>query len=118
MKRPIKPAAGLQFCRLTCLDDDAVHENSYAICQLGRGRTVGNDEDRAPPHKALERLEQDLLRLEIDGRGRLVQDQDRRVFQESSSDRNALTLTTRQRYSSLADIAVIAVGKIEDELVG
>ena len=43
------------------------------------------------------------LRLAVEARGRLVQDQDRRIGQEGARDRHPLALAARQLDAALAD---------------
>ena len=49
------------------------------------------------------------LDLGIEGRGRLVQHQDRRVLQDHPGQRDPLTLPARKFYPALADMRVVAV---------
>src|SRR5262249_57013858 len=62
-----------------------------------------NDEDRATPRETLDGRVNQLLRLAINRRGRLVQYQDRRVAQEYASQSQALALTARQAFTAGAD---------------
>ena len=43
------------------------------------------------------------LGLHVEGAGRLVEDQDRRVLQDGAGDGEALALAARQRCAALAD---------------
>ena len=64
---------------------------------------------RAPP---------DLrLRRGVDGRRRVVEDEDARVDQERTGDRDALSLAARERDPALADDGLVAVRELLDELV-
>ena len=46
------------------------------------------------------------LGLEVDGAGGLVEDQDRRVLQESARERHALPLASGEGHAALADLRV------------
>ena len=53
----------------------------------------------------------------VDRGGRVVEDQDPRVDDERTRDRDALPLAARERDPALADDRVVAVGQRLDELV-
>src|SRR5204863_2123098 len=53
----------------------------------------------------------------IERRGRIVEDQDARVLDQRTSDRDALPLPTRQRQPALADERLVSVGQRRDEVV-
>ena len=54
---------------------------------------------------------------DVDGARRLVEDQDRGVLQERSSERDPLALAAREAHSALADRGVVAVRQRDDEVV-
>ncbi len=58
------------------------------------------------------------LAFGVERRGRLVEQQDRRVAQDGAGNRDALALAAGQRHAALADLAVIALFELQDELVG
>ncbi len=64
---------------------------------------MGDHECRAIFHQALQRRLDDALGFRIEGRGRLVENQDRRIFEQGASDRDALTLPTREQHAAIAD---------------
>ena len=49
------------------------------------------------------------LRFGVERRGRLVEDQDRRVADDGAGDADALPLAARQRHAALADHGVVAL---------
>ena len=57
------------------------------------------------------------LGLGVERRGRLVEDQDRRVLEEHARDRQALLLAARELDAALADDGVEAVRQGGDEVV-
>ena len=67
------------------------HEDQIGI---GDGRqAMGDDEGGAALAERIERLLDAALGFGVEGAGCLVQDQDRRVLQNGTGDRKALTLT-------------------------
>jgi hypothetical protein len=50
--------------------------------------------------------------------GGFIKDQDRRVFQESTSQGNALTLAAGETHASFPNQRLIALGKSADKFVG
>src|ERR1041384_1377732 len=57
--------------------------------------TMRDEERRSPFHQAVHRSEDDGFGPCIDGAGRLVEDQDRRVLEEGACQRHALPLPAR-----------------------
>ena len=55
------------------------------------------------------------LRLGVDGRHRVVQDEDARAGDERPRERDALALTAGEIDAALADQRVVAVGQVRDE---
>jgi len=64
---------------------------------------VGHDERRAPLHEQLQGSLDAALRLGVEGRGGLVEDQDGGVLEEGARDRDPLALTAGQTCAALAD---------------
>ena len=58
-----------------------------------------------------------LFGVSVDGRQRIVQDQDPRIDGDGTGERRALLLATRKRDAALADDRFVAVGKVGDILV-
>src|SRR5687768_16174935 len=75
-------------------------------------------ERRTPFDETLQRLLDRLLSLGVHRRSRLVQDQDARVTQDRTRDRNALLLADAQAAALLANGRVVTVRLANDELVG
>ena len=70
-----------------------------------------NDEDGASRHETFERLLDGPLALGVERGGRLVEDEDRGVLQQSARDREALALATREAGAGLSHPRVDSVGK-------
>ncbi len=85
------------------LDDGAgVHHQNAVGLQNGR-EPMGDDETGAPRHDAAQRLLHQRLVPRVERRGRLVEQQDRRVGENSAGDGEALALAARKRDAALAD---------------
>ena len=74
------------------------------------GREPVRDHQRgAALHQPLERRLHQRLALGVERRGRLVEQQERRVAQDRARDRDALALAAGQRHAALADRRVVAL---------
>ena len=58
------------------------------------------------------------LGVQVDVRGRLVEDEDPRVGDERAGERDELALAGRELDAALADLGVQAVGEAADEVLG
>ena len=58
------------------------------------------------------------LGLDVDVRGRLVEHEDARVGDQCAGERDQLALAGRQLHAALADLGVVAVLELVDEVVG
>ena len=68
------------------------------------GQAVGDGEGGAAVRELFKRLLHQAFAFVVQGAGRLVQDQDRWVFEEHAGDGNALLLAAGQLYAALAHI--------------
>ena len=100
------------------LDQPPVDHADDDVAVSHRRQAMGDDENRAVlhdlPHIALD----DPFALIIEGRGRLVEDQDRRIGRKRAGDGDALALAAGEVGPALLDHRVIAQRKLADELVG
>ena len=90
------------------LDDPALFDGDDAV-GVSQGReTVGDQDHRAiladAAHVGLDRR----LALVVQGRGRLVEDKDARIADQSSGDGDTLTLPAAQRGAPFADDGAVA----------
>lgn len=83
------------------LHDAAGINHIDAVGMEHRGKTMGDDEARAPDHQIVERRLHDLFALRIKCGGRLVEDEDARILQDGACDGNALALTARDTDAAL-----------------
>ena len=91
-------------------------EDQDAVGVADRGEPVGDHEGRAPAHDLVEGGLQLAFGRRVEGRRRLVENQDRRVLEERAGDGQALALAARERAAALADDGVEAVRLAGDEL--
>src|SRR5690606_4512087 len=79
---------------------------------------VGDEERRPSFHEDVEGLDDLVFGLDVDGAGRLVEDEDRRVLEEGAGEGDALALAAGELHPSLADEGVVPLGELDDEVVG
>src|SRR4051794_20159307 len=92
-----QPRMGAALC------DDATVEHDDLVGPDHGGEAVRDHERGAPPADAVERVLDLFLREGVERRGRLVEHQDRRAFQNRARDGDALLLAARQLQAALAD---------------
>src|SRR5437868_6688343 len=80
--------------------------------------TSGVDERRATGHEPVERFLDQPLAFGVERRGRLVEQQDRRLAQQGAGDGDALALATREARAVLAEEGVEALGQFAQEALG
>ena len=95
------------------LDDRAAVHHEDLVGVMDRRQPVRDHERRAAGHQPIQRLEDHRLRPRIDRRGRLVEDENRRVLQERPGDADALALAAGQPDAALADRRLVAPGSRE-----
>ena len=85
----VEPAVGEQAVVGALLDDAALIHDQDAVGGADRGEAVGDDEGGAPLHQPVEGLLHLALALGVERRGRLVEEQDRRVLEDRARDGDA-----------------------------
>ena len=99
------------------LEQASVVQNVDHI-RISDGReTVCNDDRRAVFRKLIECLLYFLLRLGIKGRCRFIKNDDRRILEEDASDGDTLLLPAGKLHAALADLRLIAIRKLSDEII-
>src|SRR4029079_8976746 len=103
LERPhsgVRAAGGQQFGMVAALSDASVLELQYLIGADDRRQPMRDGQRRASGRNLLElRLDQ-LFRLGIERRGRLVEDQDARVFEDRAANRDTLLFAARKLEAS------------------
>src|SRR6516225_9374821 len=88
----IEPVAGQQFAMGAGLDEPATVEHGEPVDVAHGRQPMGDDDGRAVAHQRVEGGAHLRLADRVEVRGRLVEDQGWRVFQESAGYRDALAL--------------------------
>ena len=96
---------------VAALDDEAVVEDDDLVGMDDRRQAVGDDQRRAVGGDAVERRLDLALGVDVEGRGRLVEDQDRRRLEHGAGDGDALLLAAGELQAALADLGLVAVGQ-------
>ena len=95
-----------------------VAENQDAGGLTDGGEPVRDDESGAAFHHFVERQIEPRLGHRIERAGRLVEDQDRRIFEQSARHREPLPLAAGQEPAALADPRFKPIGIAIDEIGG
>ena len=77
----------------TLLHDLTTLDDTDKVSMDDGREAVSDDDRRAPRHQTIERTLHEALTLRIESRGRLVEDQDWRIFHDGPSDSDALALS-------------------------
>mmetsp|Transcript_46441 Transcript_46441/g.132386 ORF Transcript_46441/g.132386 Transcript_46441/m.132386 type:complete len:242 (+) Transcript_46441:2140-2865(+) len=105
-----------QLRRGARLDDaSAVHDDDLSCLQDG-GQAMRDDHGRPPLHDALQGLLHLTLRLRIEGAGRLVHQQDRRVLEHRPRDRDPLLLAPGEGPPELRDLRLQSLRQVGRKL--
>ena len=84
----------------------AVVQDEYLVGALDGREAVRDDDGGAVAQHALDGLLDELLGLGIDGAGRLVEDEERRVKGECACERDELLLPDRESRAALAHLGL------------
>lgn len=98
----IETAFGLQLCMGALLHQATALHHPNHISTLHCGQTMRNHQGGATDHGLVQSGLHHLLALRVERTGGLVQQQEWRVFQNGSRNRNALALTARQTHTPIA----------------
>src|SRR4051794_22277315 len=99
-----------------CHDPAAIHYDD-AIGIADGGEAVGDDERRTAFAEPGETREHFTLAQRVEGRRRLVEDQDRGVLEKRARHAEPLPLAARHRRTGSAELGRIATVQLDDELV-
>src|SRR5882762_10884262 len=113
----IDAAGGQQFVVGALLRDTAILQDDDLVGIADGAQAVSNGDDGAPLHEAFERLHHQPLRLGVERRSGLVEDEDGRVADDRARDADALPLATGERLASFAQQGVVTLGHPDDEPV-
>mmetsp|Transcript_24158 Transcript_24158/g.71881 ORF Transcript_24158/g.71881 Transcript_24158/m.71881 type:complete len:353 (+) Transcript_24158:643-1701(+) len=113
--------AGRRNQSLVCppLDDAAALEHNDLVGRSHRRETVRHRQHRAAAREQGERVMHRALRLRVEARRRLVEQQHARVPHQRARDRDALLLPARQLPAAQAHLCAVARAEVaRDEAVG
>ena len=88
----ICPAFGEELGVRAPLHDSSAVEHKYEIGVHNRRESMGDHEHRATREQPIDRLLNQTLRLGVERRRRLIEDENRRVDQQGARDRETLPL--------------------------
>src|SRR5260221_620762 len=88
----IRAAARDELRAAAFLDDTAAGEDDDLFHRMNGGDAMGDDERGAAAHEFLERGHDGALGSRVEGAGRFVENEDRRVLQKRARDPDALAL--------------------------
>ena len=97
--------------------DAATIHHHDAVGTLYRGETVSDDQGGASLLQSLQCLLDGGFRLGIEGGGRLVEQQQRRIAQDGAGDGDTLALSAGEAHAALTQFLVVALAKRADELM-
>ena len=100
------------------LMDALVLDHEDGVGPAHHGQPVGDDEGGAVFHEPLQTFHDQRLGLGVQGRGGLVQDEDRRVLEQGPGYGQTLALAAGQVGALFAQDGVVAAGQAFDELMG
>ena len=118
MKFPVVAAQGEEFLVRAALDDAAFVQDDDLVGVLDGAEAVGDGDGGAAGHELLEGLLDAALGLGVERGGGLVEDEDGRVLEDGAGDADALALAAGELDAPVADIGVVALFLLEDEVVG
>src|ERR1700704_6605797 len=112
----VYPGGGEELGVPSGLGDTARVQHDDAVGPLYGGEPMGDHERCTALHESFERLLDVALRFAVEGGGRLVQDQHRRVLEERTRDGEPLPLAAREAHAVLPDHGVESLRHFADEL--
>ena len=112
----IKSARAHQFGMCPGFDNGAFIHDQDAVSLEHRRQTVSDDQCRPPRHQPVERRLHQALALRIERAGGFIEQQQRRIAQNSAGDGNPLPLTSGKADTALAELCGKTLGHALDEL--
>ena len=110
-------AQGEKLFVRAAFDDFSFVEDADFVGVLDGAQTVCDGDGRAGLHQSFERFLHETFRFGVEGRGRFVEDEDGRVFEDGASDADALALSAGETAAPVADHGVVALFGLHDEVM-
>ena len=115
MQRCIQAAAVQQIIVTSHLHDPALVEHDDSIGVFDRREPMGDDQGGAALHQKRQLLLNPPLRFIVERRGRLVENQHRRVLEQRARNGYSLPLAARKILPAIAEHRVEALGLLIDK---
>src|SRR5215471_17814807 len=109
--RGVKAIFGHELGVAALFEHGALVEKEDVVGAPQERRPVRGDDRRPSLHQEIDRLADDLFRLGLYRRGRLVEQEDLGIGEERAGDAHALALAAGKLDAALADLGVVAAGK-------
>src|SRR5664280_1411477 len=116
-KARVQAAATSQFLGRAPFNDFALVQNQYSLTMGSQGDTMSDDHQAAAPLLLFDGLQKRLLRCGVNRAGWVIQHQNARIREQSSSERDALPLPARQLDAPFTNEGVIAARQMFNILV-
>ena len=118
MQLLVIPVKRYQFIMGTTLHNMPVMQNTDFIGMFDGTQSMRNSHRGTCLHQPEERILYQTLTLCVKGRGSLIKNQDGRILQNGTCNRNALTLSTGKTTATVTDIRIITMFHSSHEIVG
>src|SRR5260221_3226374 len=83
----------------------------------GGAEPMGDHEGRPPRHQTLDTVDDERFGFAVDGAGRLVEDEDRRILEKGARDGDPLPLAARQPGAAITNGCLVALRQAHDEIM-
>src|SRR5437899_9431187 len=103
MQPGVSAAASNQFRVRSAFPDLSAFQDENFVRSANRGEPMRDHESGSPNHQVSERLLHEHLGFGIQLRGGLVENQNRRIFQDGARDGDALPLAAAQARSAFSN---------------
>src|SRR5579883_920164 len=101
----------------TLIDQFALAQNQHLISPANLREAMSNQQRGTALQHAMNGALDLILGSAIDRAGRVVEDQDARIGEQSARNGDTLALTSRERHPTLANHCVVALFELLDKLV-
>ena len=118
MQVTVEPTALQQFRMGSDLGQSALVEHQNLIGMLDRGETVRDDQGGPVRYEVGQGILHQTLGLIVERRCGLIQNQDRRIFQDRAGNGKTLFLPAAEAAATLPDCGIHAVRELEYEFLG
>src|SRR5687767_11607089 len=102
---------------ISTLDQPASLHYYDLVGVLTGGETMGDHKRCAVFHETDDRILHESFTLRVESRSSLVENEDRRIFQDSARDADALPLSSAHLTPAITDICLISARHLHDEFV-